>query len=140
MCCTLLVKLASVVCIWVPKFFLSRFPSFLFSFLLLFLISGLQWFYSLPLFVCILINFLKGLICCVFKDFYHIYKGYSKSFHLYFSYIRIFRMGMKLGGGPFHIVIHLSLGVLSYSSFFLWTDPVTILLFVNQLLLLLFFF
>lgn len=62
--CILLVKLSSLDPVWILKFLISRtYPQLVFSLLILFLVSGLEQFYSFPCSVC--------LVCvCVFLDFF----------------------------------------------------------------------
>jgi hypothetical protein len=59
--CILLVKLSSLDPVWILKFLISRtYPQLVFSLLILFLVSGLEQFYSFPCSVC--------LVCvCVFS-------------------------------------------------------------------------
>lgn len=59
---------------------MDRFPEFLFSLLILFPLSGLKLFYSIPPTVCIFMDFFKGFIHFHFKDLYHTHKNCFKVF------------------------------------------------------------
>ena len=102
--CILLVNLASVFPVYIPKIFISRIHS-----VLLFPLSGLEKFYlfpstiwfflgfkifihSLPLFVSLFLAFFMEFIHFPFKDLYHLHiVGFAGVFFLCFSYVGMSR-------------------------------------------------
>ena len=84
----LLVKIISVVSVWIPKILFPGFPQFGFFFFILFLFSGLQCFHSFSStdYLCFT-DFFKGFIHFLFRCLYCIPKAYFKVFFLCFSHV-----------------------------------------------------
>jgi hypothetical protein len=103
--CILLVNLASVLPVYIPKIFISRFPSVLlfpyqvlrsfvyFLQLFLFFLAFFKVFiHCLQLFVSVFLGFFKDFFHFPFKGLYHLHIVGFKVFFLCFSYVWMFRV------------------------------------------------